>query len=79
MKTAIAMVLALALTGCVSERTMLTNKDGQVVHCDGWGFGVIGAPVAMAQHADCMKKAHAAGYSEAPPPAAPAAAAPAKP
>lgn len=65
MKTAIFMLL-LMLSGCVSESTMLTNKDGKVFQCAGWGFGVIGAPVAMAQHADCMKKAHAAGYSETP-------------
>jgi hypothetical protein len=54
------------LTGCVSEKTALTNSQGQQVHCDAWGFGFIGAPVAMASHADCMKKAHAAGYSEMP-------------
>jgi len=54
------------LCGCVSEKTALTNAQGQQVRCDAWGFGVIGAPVAMASHADCMKKAHAAGYSEFP-------------
>lgn len=60
--------IAAMLSGCVSEKTALTNPAGQQVHCDAWGFGVIGAPVAMASHSDCMKKAHAAGYSEYPTP-----------
>ena len=49
------------VTGCVSEKTALTNPQGQQVRCDAWGFGFIGAPVAMASHADCMKKALAMG------------------
>ena len=57
---------AAAMTGCVSEKATLTNTAGQQVHCDNLGFGILGAPVAMASHADCMKKAHAAGYSEMP-------------
>ena len=56
----------LMLTGCVSEKTTLRNERGQVVQCNQWGFGVIGAPVAIAEHADCVKKAKAAGYSDMP-------------
>jgi len=67
MKTAIfAMLSVMLVTGCVSEKTALTNAAGQQVHCDAWGFGLIGAPVAMASHHDCMEKAKAAGYSEFP-------------
>lgn len=58
--------LLILLSGCVSQSTMLRNDKGQTVQCKGWGFGVIGAPIALAEHADCMKKAHAAGYSEVP-------------
>lgn len=65
MKIAVIAIAAL-LSGCVSEKTALTNAQGQTVHCDHWGFGLIGAPASMAMHADCMKKAHAAGYSETP-------------
>lgn len=57
---------AVMLCGCVSEKTALTNAEGKQVHCDAWGFGVIGVPIAMASHHDCMTKAHAAGYSEFP-------------
>jgi len=68
MKIAIFATLCsgLMLSGCVSEKTALTNPEGKQVHCDVWGFGWLGAPVAMAQHHDCIKKAHAAGYSEFP-------------
>ncbi len=65
MKIAIGLILVF-LTGCVSESTMLQNAQGQQLKCSGWGFGVIGVPVALAEHADCMKKAHAAGYTETP-------------
>jgi hypothetical protein len=66
MRVVIGLILV-SLVGCVSQSTMLQNSQGQQVKCAGWGFGVIGVPVALATHADCMKKAHAAGYSEAPP------------
>lgn len=64
--TKILVGLLMLMSGCVSEHTMLRNAQGQTIQCnvDGWGW--LGAPVAMAQHSDCMKKAHAAGYSETP-------------
>lgn len=66
MKIAGIACFAVLLSGCVSEKTALTNAEGKQVHCDAWGFGWLGAPVAMAQHHDCIKKAHAGGYSEFP-------------
>lgn len=59
-----AMVILFA--GCVSESTMLRNDKGQTVQCKNFGFGLIGTPVALAQHADCVKKAKVAGYSDVP-------------
>jgi len=56
----------LVLAGCVSEKTTLRNERGQVVQCNQWGFGIVGVPVAVAEHADCVKKAKAAGYSDLP-------------
>ena len=56
--------VSLFLSGCVSESTVLRNSDGKTFNCNAWGFGVIGAPVAMAEHSDCINKAHAAGYTE---------------
>jgi len=61
-----AIASSVVLYGCVSEKATLTNAAGQQTHCDQWGFGWIGAPAAMVMHHDCMKKAHAAGYSEMP-------------
>ncbi len=53
----------LALTGCVSEKTAMVDQQGKVIHCDAWGFGWLGAPVAMAEHHACVKKAQEAGYT----------------
>lgn len=66
--------LAAALSGCVSESTILRNPQGQTQRCENWGFGLIGAPVAMSAQAACVKHAREAGFSETgkevPPPAA---------
>jgi hypothetical protein len=67
MKTAIVMLgLSGVLSACVSEKAALTNRDGNVVHCDNWGFGIIGTPVALIGHHNCVARAKAAGYSEFP-------------
>jgi|SRR5579871_5448032 len=59
----LAMALAAITTaGCSSQSAVLTNDTGQSVKCENWGFGIIGAPVAMASQSDCVKKANEAGY-----------------
>jgi hypothetical protein len=60
-----AIASVVMLDGCVSEKTVLTNPQGQQTRCDAWGFG-LGAPIAMASHHSCMENARAAGYSEFP-------------
>lgn len=75
MKRLLLVFAVVVLAGCVSEKTAMINQQGTVVHCDAWGFGWIGAPVAMAEHHDCVKKAQAAGYSADGAPAKPAPAA----
>lgn len=54
------------LGGCVTNgATMLRNKDGQTFTCQGnWGFGLIGAPIAMASHSKCISDANKAGFYE---------------
>jgi hypothetical protein len=65
MKIAIfAVISCVMLDGCVSEKTTLANAQGQQVHCDSWGFGIIGASVAAASHHHCVEQAHEGGYSE---------------
>lgn len=65
MKITLFGVCLIGLSGCVSQDTMLRNNAGQFTHCAGWGFGIIGVPVALAEHDNCMKKARAAGFVEA--------------
>lgn len=38
-RLAILALAALALAGCISERTQLVNKDGKTVYCSASGFG----------------------------------------
>lgn len=66
MKIAAIAILAALLSACVSEKSTLTNNEGRQVHCDSWGFGIIGASVAAASHSNCIKKARADGYVEVP-------------
>ena len=53
------------LGGCASTSTQMVNEDGQVINCGAWGFGIIGAPVALISTQECIKKYRAAGYHEA--------------
>jgi hypothetical protein len=64
-KILLTALIAVAAAGCSSQSAVLTNDSGQAVKCENWGFGVIGAPVAMASQSDCVKKANEAGYHEA--------------
>lgn len=61
MKVTIGLCL-IFLSACVSQNTVLMNERGQAVACKNWGFGVIGAPLAYAEHKACVKNANAAGY-----------------
>jgi hypothetical protein len=73
----VALICIAAASGCASESAVLVNASGQSVTCQNEGWGWIGAPVAMANQSDCIKKANAAGYQQTGPlaggtPAAPA-------
>lgn len=65
MKIAIFAALTL-LSGCTTYNTQLRNADGAVTQCHQSGWGLIGGAIASSQHNDCIKNAHAAGYSEMP-------------
>jgi hypothetical protein len=60
-------IVSVLVSGCVVQKTALFNDKGQVFHCNANGWGWLGAPVAMIEHSECVKKAKAAGYSETPP------------
>ena len=64
MRVAITIALALLCSACVDYHTALVNPQGKTINCSMWGAGWLGAPVVMAEHHDCVKKAEAAGYHD---------------
>src|SRR5262245_25554360 len=61
------LLLALALSGCVTPSTVLVNSKGQMARCSsaGGGYGIMGAvSIGMAQqsHDQCVKDAKLMGY-----------------
>ena len=63
MKTAV-IAIAVLLSGCTTYDTALKNSDGAITRCYQSGWGLIGGAIAGSQHNECIKNAHAAGYSE---------------
>lgn len=55
----------LLISGCASTSTQMVNDDGQTVNCGASGFGLIGAPAALAIAQSCIDKQKAAGFREA--------------
>jgi hypothetical protein len=53
----------IALSGCITERTVLTNAQGQTVTCEAKGHVGIVSPIKVyvKQH-ECVKKAVESGY-----------------
>lgn len=62
MRNLVAVLLCAGVVACVSDHEALRNDQGQVVNCNNEGWGWLGAPVAMANQSDCIKKAEAAGF-----------------
>jgi len=63
MKIAIGLCL-IFLSACVSQSAVLVNPQGKSIVCRNSGWGWIGAPVAMSNQSECIKKAKAAGYMD---------------
>lgn len=61
----------IALSGCITEKAVLTNAQGQTVTCEAKGHVGIVSPihVYVKQH-DCVKKAQGEGYKVMASPAA---------
>jgi hypothetical protein len=73
---AMASELALSLSGCYTEKAVLTNDQGQTQICQSSGhIGIISPIRVYAQQKSCIDRAKAAGYKETPdaPAASPAA------
>lgn len=52
----------LLVTGCATPSTTLQNASGQTVTCASSGWGVLGTPLALASHAECVEKMQASGF-----------------
>jgi hypothetical protein len=59
-------VIALAsmLSGCAVMSQDLVSQDGSKVQCYNVGFGIIGAPIAVASQFACVRDAEKAGYAK---------------
>ena len=55
----------LIMGGCASTNTQMVNDKGQVANCSASGWGLIGAPMALASSQDCVAKYQAVGFHEA--------------
>ena len=76
MRTLPVVLIAVALTGCISQQAVLQNSKGEQRQCRSVGIGDIGVLVAVAAQHACIVKARKAGftddgkpYVEPPPPA----------
>jgi hypothetical protein len=54
--------LALTLTGCATERTVLVNSQGDLLTCETSGSGFFGAISVRNQQKQCISDAETRGY-----------------
>ena len=62
LKLIIGAALALTLGGCVSSSKALRNTNGDLITCKASGYGWLGAPVALINQGDCLRKYRGQGY-----------------
>lgn len=56
----------IALSGCITEKTVLTNAQGQTVTCQAKGHVGIVSPIRVHMQQDhCVKQAESKGYKVA--------------
>jgi hypothetical protein len=66
-------VLSIALAGCITDKMVLTNDQGQSQTCEFTGhIGVISPIVMHERYKNCVNKAKASGFKE-PAPSVPSA------
>lgn len=64
--------LALILSGCITDKAVLANAQGQTITCENKGHIGLVSPIRLyvKQH-DCIKSAEAGGYKVTPSASAP--------
>jgi hypothetical protein len=62
-----AVLLAITLPGCITEKTVLSNAQGQTITCENQGrIGIVSGIRLYSKQHDCIKHAEAAGYTVTP-------------
>lgn len=63
-KFSLPIACTILISGCAAPSATLVNKEGQQQVCASSGFGWLGAPVAVAMYADCVKHLEAQGFQK---------------
>lgn len=58
----VSLAAVLVVSGCATPSTTMQNASGQTTTCASSGWGVIGTPLALASHAECVEKMQASGF-----------------
>jgi hypothetical protein len=67
MSMAIVVLSICGLTGCVTDKAVLTNAQGQTLTCETKGrIGIVSGVRLHLKQQRCIKKAEAAGYHLSP-------------
>jgi hypothetical protein len=60
--------LSIGLSGCVTDKTVMTNDQGQAKTCETKGrIGIVSGVILHERHKQCVDKAKAEGYKETSP------------
>jgi hypothetical protein len=62
MRAIFLFALALTLTACATERTVLVNSQGDLLTCETSGSGFFGAISVRNQQKQCISDAETRGY-----------------
>jgi hypothetical protein len=62
LRTLLIVSLALTLSGCAAERTVLINSQGDLLTCETSGSGFFGAISVRNQQQQCIADAEKRGY-----------------
>lgn len=58
-----SLISTVALSGCITEKTVLTNAQGQTVTCEAKGHVGLVSPIRVhLQQQHCLKQAESNGY-----------------
>lgn len=62
MRFVLFFILALSLSGCVSQRAVLVNERGEQLTCEAYGYGLFASMLASDKQEQCVADAGNRGY-----------------